>query len=112
MKEFRPAKKRAEVAPGVGVATDMFWIGPAVGTSFPVGDHVVGKLGEIYDKVCLESTAAQEGAYLEVTKYVEQLNAASTVETQASLPEKSGDGQEATHGKKTGEDDAKPNGNK
>src|ERR1700722_15759798 len=42
------AKKRAEVAPGVGEATDMFWIGPAVGISFPVGDHVVGKLGEIY----------------------------------------------------------------
>jgi hypothetical protein len=105
------AKKRAEVAPGVGEATDMFWIGPMVGTSFPIGDHVMGKLGEIYDTVRNASTTAQQSAYTEVTKYVEQLNAASTTETQASLPEGS-DGHETTHKEKTGNDDAKPNGEK
>jgi hypothetical protein len=102
------AKKRAEVAPGVGEATDMFWIGPAVGTSFPIGDHVMGKLGEIYDKVRSESTA-QESAYTEVTKYVTQLNAESTTETQASLPASS-DGHETADEKKAGEYHAKPHG--
>lgn len=106
------AKKRAEVAPGVGEATDMFWIGPSVGNSFPVGDHVVGKLGEIYDTIRSESTAAQETAYTEVTKYVEELNAASTTETQASLPEGS-DGHETSNEKKIGDGDStKPDGGK
>jgi hypothetical protein len=81
-----------------------------VGTSFPVGEHVVGKLGEVYDTIRSASTAAQESAYTEVTIYVEQLSASATTETQAALPEGS-DGHEAIDEKKDGEDAAKPPGN-
>ncbi len=35
------AKKRAEVAPGVGEGTDMFFIGPALGSYTLVGEHVL-----------------------------------------------------------------------
>jgi hypothetical protein len=43
------AKKRAEVAPGVGSATDMFAVGPVLGHNvYPMGDHVFAKLNETY----------------------------------------------------------------
>lgn len=100
------AKKRAEVAPGVGSATDMFWIGPTVGTSFPVGEHVVNKLGEIYGEIRTASTVAQESAYTEVTKYVTELSASSTTEAQSSLPEAS-DGHQTIDAEKTGSGNAK-----
>src|SRR5262249_3889902 len=72
------AKKRAEVAPGVGEATDMIWIGPNLGQSFPIGQHVLDKLESIYRKIRRKASADQEKAFKEVTKYVEELNAAPT----------------------------------
>lgn len=43
------AKKRAEVAPGVGTATDMFTIGPTVGRSiYQLADHIMEKLHSTY----------------------------------------------------------------
>jgi hypothetical protein len=45
------AKKRAEVAPGVGQATDMFTIGPGLGqNTLPISSAVVEKLNQIYDE--------------------------------------------------------------
>ncbi|HEY1661592.1 MAG TPA: hypothetical protein VGI03_04175 [Verrucomicrobiae bacterium] len=43
------AKKHAEVAPGVGEDTDMFLIGPVLGSCVPnVGEHVLEKLEKTY----------------------------------------------------------------
>jgi ATP-dependent protease HslVU (ClpYQ) peptidase subunit len=42
------AKRRSEIAPGVGLATDMHVIGPQLGTSFPIGDHVYTIFGKKY----------------------------------------------------------------
>ncbi len=44
------AKRRSEVSPGVGKATDMFLIGPALGSYFRIGDHVLLELGKNYDQ--------------------------------------------------------------
>lgn len=44
------AKKRAEVAPGVGEVTDMFMIGPFLGNSVDVGPDVLDKLDAVYQK--------------------------------------------------------------
>jgi hypothetical protein len=43
------AKKRAEVAPGVGQATDMFMVGPLLGQcAYPLHPHINDKLEELY----------------------------------------------------------------
>ena len=44
------AKKRAEVAPGVGEATDMFIIGPRLGTSISVPTFLLELLEETYQE--------------------------------------------------------------
>jgi hypothetical protein len=44
------AKKRAEVAPGVGEVTDMFVIGPLLGFSTDVGTDVLEKVDAVYRK--------------------------------------------------------------
>src|SRR3989442_8365671 len=46
------AKRRAEVAPGVGLATDMFTVGPLLGNHvYPIGEHVLNKLAVIHSGV-------------------------------------------------------------
>ena len=42
------AKKRAQVAPGVGSDTDMFMIGPKIGTYIPFATDPVDRLEQIY----------------------------------------------------------------
>lgn len=42
------AKKRAEASPGVGKATDMFSIGPALGSYSQIYDHVLKELDDNY----------------------------------------------------------------
>jgi hypothetical protein len=42
------AKKRAEVAPGVGQVTDMFMIGPAKGASSPVSEDLIRQVDAIH----------------------------------------------------------------
>ncbi len=44
------AKRRAEVAPGVGQGTDMFVCGAPAGTYTSVGTHVLSNLERIYEK--------------------------------------------------------------
>jgi 20S proteasome alpha/beta subunit len=90
------AKKRAEVAPGVGEATDMFMIGPATGSYFQIGEHVLEALKGIYGKTRERAQQSQEQARLEVNKYVEELNAEANSASgeqaaqPAALPEDSG----------------------
>lgn len=71
------AKKRAESAPGVGIGTDMFMIGPAAGTYATIYDSVVTDLEKIYqdgrkriDRVAIKLQKSVE-------KYVDDLGKAS-----------------------------------
>ena len=42
------AKKRAEVAPGVGSETDMFMVGPALGSLTGIREEVIQQMERIY----------------------------------------------------------------
>jgi hypothetical protein len=67
------AKKRAEVAPGVGAATDMFTVGPYLGQNiYPVGDHVLAKLGEIYDETSASIKRSEDEARKVVADFFKQ----------------------------------------
>jgi len=79
------AKRRAEIAPGVGKETDMFAIGPGLGTYFKIGDHVVEGLvniGKRYDEKAAEARAA---ATAEMYRFNEELMA-GTKDTNPQLP--------------------------
>lgn len=55
------AKRRSEVAPGVGQHTDMVIIGPELGSSVEVNDFVKGRLEDEYQRlVATETNAANE----------------------------------------------------
>lgn len=67
------AKKRAEVAPGVGLDTDIFSVSFA---SYTLAQQdVIDRLEEIYQTVRKGEQQAQEQAYLDVVKFVEELGA-------------------------------------
>lgn len=84
------AKKRAEVAPGVGEATDMFTIGPALGSFTYIGDHVLIKLKEIYEAEQKREMKANLKARSSVNEYVEEIAKAATAKEQAKIPLDSG----------------------
>jgi len=87
------AKRRAEVAPGVGAGTDMFMIGPPLGSYFAIGDHVLEELKGIYERTRQRAAISQETARTEVNKYVEELGKQSKATSgeqatqQPALPE-------------------------
>jgi hypothetical protein len=95
------AKRRAEVAPGVGIGTDMLMIGPALGSYFPIGDHVLGKLKDIYEGLQVRDRESQAIARVEVNKYVEELNKQSEATSgeqtapQPAIPEERADPEDA-----------------
>lgn len=78
------AKKRAEVAPGVGEATDMFTMGPLLGSYVTINPDVLVRLEEIYQKSLNAEEKAARRAVTSVTKYVEEIIAASTAKTQTA----------------------------
>lgn len=80
------AKKRAEVAPGVGEATDIFTIGPGLGTYSPVGEHVIKKLEEIYEANRKRIQRAAKKAEESINEFTNQLAEAATPKAQASSP--------------------------
>jgi len=84
------AKKRSEVAPGVGTDTDMFYIGPDLGTRISVGTHVLEKLEEIYQEEQNRQREARQKS-LEVTNaYLEELAKPSPAEQKEKKPEDTG----------------------
>jgi 20S proteasome alpha/beta subunit len=108
------AKKRAEVAPGVGSGTDMFMVGPSLGSYFPVGEHVLDELEAIYQATQQTIRSAEQDAELMVNAYVEELTAASTPKEQSAATED--DGREAPVdeedvGAAATDDGAAPDGN-
>ena len=83
------AKKRAEVSPGVGEATDMVMIGPRLGSYIIVGDHVLGELEKIYRGTQKREKAAALISNAKVKKYVEELVGEPPKE-QAAIPSDGG----------------------
>lgn len=84
------AKKRAEVAPGVGEGTDMFMVGPGLGSYAPIGEHVLKKLEEIYRATQRAIGKAEQKAQKSVNTYVQEITAASTPKEQTAAPPDSG----------------------
>lgn len=79
------AKKRAEVAPGVGKATDMFLAGPSLGSLTMIGDMAMNKLKDIYQGIIrIREDETLETARQEVRKYVQGLREAATAKDQAA----------------------------
>jgi hypothetical protein len=66
------AKKRAEVAPGVGTATDMFLIEPP-GKYFDVGTHVLDQLDGCYKGLRTSADKAMEEANGKITEYIKTI---------------------------------------
>jgi len=83
------AKRRAEVAPGVGEGTDMFTIGPQVGSYGPVSDDVMKNLGLIYERIMKRTKKSLERSNREVTEYVEEITKRAAAATQTSAAEPS-----------------------
>jgi hypothetical protein len=84
------AKKRAEVSPGVGEGTDMFTIGPGLGSYIKIFPHVVDELEKMYRATREREREASVKAYNEVNQYVQNLIAAATPKEQEVLPKDSG----------------------
>jgi len=66
------AKKRAEVAPGVGSATDMFFIDPP-GKYYEVGEHVLNRLELCYQGIRKSAEDAREAANGEINKFIAEI---------------------------------------
>jgi hypothetical protein len=84
------AKKRAEVAPGVGGATDMFAIGSQPGSFTWIHDSILQRLDAIYQRLRQEEQRIIGEADLEVDQYVQEIARATTPKEQAALPEDGG----------------------
>jgi len=68
------AKKRAEVAPGVGEATDMFTVGPLLGNCvYPVGDHVLEKLNAIHEDTKTKMRQSEQEANQVLNEFLQTL---------------------------------------
>ena len=69
------AKKRAEAAPGVGKETDMFVIGPKIGTYTPLLANMVLYLDEIFNAAEEEKRKVIENSEKEINGFFEELRA-------------------------------------
>lgn len=67
------AKKRSEVAPGVGEDTDMYVIGPRIGTGVPLREEIVKDIDKIYQEFVDKEKEIQADAQESVSQYVAEL---------------------------------------
>ena len=71
------AKRRAEIAPGVGKGTDMFMVGPQLGSYTRINDVVLGQLDRTYETILKKECRGLESGKKEIQKYVARLTEAS-----------------------------------
>ena len=81
------AKRRAEVAPGVGVGTDMFTIGPQLGSYRQIEEGIINELANIYKRTRSRASRSLKISNREVNQYVEELGRRAAQQEQTS-PEK------------------------
>jgi hypothetical protein len=70
------AKKRSEIAPGVGKGTDMFTIGPELGSLCMldnISDFQIGKVDEIFQTLEKDQKKALKTAMKKTEKYIEEM---------------------------------------
>ena len=97
------AKKRAEVAPGVGESTDMFIVGPTLGYNIAIGDHVLDQLKKTYELEQERERDAKTTAKQSIKEYVEELLSKSVVaKDQATITIPDGGGEASPDEKKSG----------
>jgi hypothetical protein len=80
------AKRRAEVAPGVGEGTDMFIIS-GLGNSIPVGDNVLREIEKIYNAGRRKEMNATRRASESAKQYIDKLLQGAATRDQGSLPD-------------------------
>jgi ATP-dependent protease HslVU (ClpYQ) peptidase subunit len=80
------AKKNAEIAPGVGAHTDMFMIGPDLGSNDRIRPEIVLKLDEEYKKLKKKQAKAQKDSQEELKRYVNSLPSNTKQTSQADKP--------------------------
>ena len=96
------AKRKAEVAPGVGQGTDMVVVGPGVGTLALVQPEIVDKLETEYNRVIRAEKRGFARAKVEVNKYVQELQGQAAPGQQPPPPPASDGGTTPSNGPKTG----------
>lgn len=67
------AKKRSEVSPGVGIETDMFMIGPTLGSLTYLNQDVMKKLDDEYKRLIKSENKSFNKAKVEVTRYISEI---------------------------------------
>jgi hypothetical protein len=82
------AKRRAEVAPGVGEGTDMFTIGPKLDSYTTIIPEVIMQLGQTYAEMSRKEKQSLDAGRKEIQQYVASLiqagEAAAATQEQAS----------------------------
>jgi hypothetical protein len=100
------AKKRAEVAPGVGAGTDMFTLGPQLGSYALIFPEVIKSVDRIYKRTRRRSEDAIRRSNAEVNKYVEQLRRAAPAQEQKTTAARpatdQSDGEKSVGGESSG----------
>jgi hypothetical protein len=82
------AKKRAEIAPGVGIETDMFTIGPQLGSFAALEPQDTGDLEKIYRKAVKSEERARKRSEKEINAYIQKIIGSSSTKEQTETPEK------------------------
>jgi hypothetical protein len=101
------AKRKAEVAPGVGKGTDMIIVGPGVNSIARIG-HVIDRLDKEYERIIRAEGSAFERGKSNMRTYVDEL----TQQAQATATDTSA-GQQAppkTDGRASSADEPKAGG--
>lgn len=74
------AKRRAEVAPGVGRSVDMFTIGPPLGSFTAIRQDVIDRLDVAFETLKAGEERSQDAAKTEIQHFVDELMAPTPVQ--------------------------------
>jgi 20S proteasome alpha/beta subunit len=66
------AKKRAEVAPGVGEKTDMVVLGPGLGDAIAIGNPLMALLEQTHSEVKIEAEKVRSNANAKINEFLEE----------------------------------------
>jgi hypothetical protein len=91
------AKKRAEVAPGVGTGTDMFSIGPSLGSYSTIRPEFIDGIEKIYRRSEIKTKKILEDSKGEINEYLQKITAEMSTETQ--VVKETASGRESTNKK-------------
>jgi len=80
------AKRRAEVAPGVGSQTDMFTVGPQLGSYIGIDPTILTDLGKMYKELVRREKKAFLTAQQKARTYVDEIAARIHQQNQESRP--------------------------